>query len=364
MMQNIKLRFHVSHILSDLLADCLSSLGASGVASVDRTEFEAIYLAQKDAVYATDAVDEYLSELPEFVLVEAWFSPENKLVGVQNNTPVLVDLDGDFQGELYEVQDKEPVPLCDVVAFIEEKMAAFQEFFGGDYRYLGAELIESEDWENAWKEFYAPLRLSSRITVCPSWIDYQANPGEELISLDPGTAFGTGYHESTELCTAYLDELAFREEDFFQEARMLDLGTGSGILAIIMAKLGAKYLEAVDIDGQAVETAKENFAKNNLNFYPEKSGDKKEGYFLYPGELSDTGGKFDLLVANLIAKLHVDLAEEYERALNKKGYLLLSGIIDSKMRDVLTALEKVGLKLKEARLKNDWWALVFRKPEK
>lgn len=363
-MQNIKLRFHVSHILADVLADCLSSLGASGVASVDRTEFEELYLAKKDSAYATDAVDEYLSDLPEFVLVEAWFSPENKLTEIQNDTPILVDLDGDFQGELYEVQDKEPVPLCDVEAFIDKKMAAFQEFFGGGYRYLGAELIESEDWENAWKEFYTPLRLSSRITVCPSWIAYQASPGEEVISLDPGTAFGTGYHESTELCAAYLDELAFREEEFFKQARMLDLGTGSGILAIIMAKLGAKYLEAVDIDGQAVETAKENFSKNDLNFYSEKSADKEEGYFLYPGELSDTRGSFDLLVANLIAKLHVGLAEEYKEALKEEGYLLLSGIIDSKMRDVLTALERVGLVLREARFKNDWWALLFRKPAK
>lgn len=347
-MQSIKLIFQVSHSLAELFAYSLSALGAEGVTTVDREELAALYDGRPGLNYA---MDDYLASLPEEARIEGYFKPARPWQTVSEDQEVLVDLDRDYQGELYEPTHLQPLSLKKLLAHLQKEVDCFRENLGGFCHYQGAEIIEDEDWNHKWQEFYQPLRLSRRLTVCPSWLSYQAGPEEMILRIDPGQAFGTGYHESTELCLKALDDLAADQSDFFAQARCLDLGTGSGILAIALAKLGAGQIEAVDIDPGAVAVAQENFADNQV-------GDRIR---VSAGELADMEGPYDILVANLIAKLHIDLASTYSRYLATGAYLILSGIIDDQFDGVRRALAATDLQLEEARLKHDWWTMTLRK---
>ncbi len=347
-MQSIKLNFQVSHSLAELFTYTLSALGAEGVTTVDREELAGLYDGRPALNYA---MDDYLASLPEEARVEAYFKPAQPWAQVAENNQVLVDLDRDYQAELYEPEHTQPLSLKALLALLEDKVQIFQENLGGSCSFEGAEIIEDEDWDHQWQEFYQPLRLSRRLTVCPSWLSYEPDPEEMVLKIDPGRAFGTGYHESTELCLKALDDLAYDQPAFFQEARTLDLGTGSGILAIALAKLGARHIEAVDIDPDAVTVAQENFQGNQV-------ADRIQAA---TGELNQLKGPYHILVANLIAKLHIDLAEAYPHYLAPGGYLILSGIIDEQFPKVRQAFAQTDLVLEEARLKHDWWTLIFRK---
>lgn len=349
-MQSIKLTFQVSHSLAELFTYTLSALGAEGVTSVDREELAGLYDGQPALNYA---MDDYLASLPEEARVEAYFQPAEPWPDLSEDRELLVDLDRDYQAELYEAENTQPLPLRELLHVLEEKLQSFQANLGGTYSYEGAAIIEDEDWAHKWQEFYEPLRLSRRLTVCPSWFSYQGSAEEIVLEIDPGRAFGTGYHESTELCLKALDSLEFYQTDFFHQARALDLGTGSGILAIALAKLGVGQLEAIDIDPAAVQVALENFRINQVD----------NQIKAYTGELGDAQGTYDILVANLIAKLHVDLAQAYPSYLKAGGYLILSGIIDWQFDKVREALAATDLVLEEARLKHDWWTMIFRKAD-
>lgn len=349
-MQSIKLKFQVSHSLAELFAYTLSALGAEGVTTVDREELAGLYDGRPALNYA---MDEYLASLPAEARVEAYFKPAEPWDQVAEDKEVSVDLDRDYQAELYEPEHTQPLSLKDLLALLRDKVQIFQDNLGGSCSFEGAEIIEDEDWDHKWQEFYQPLRLSRRLTVCPSWLSYEASPEEMILKIDPGRAFGTGYHETTELCLKALDDLAYDQPDFFAQARALDLGTGSGILAIALAKLGAGQIEAIDIDPDAVQVARENFQDNQVADQIQTAA----------GELKDVEGLYDILVANLIAKLHISLAPDYPRYLAPGGYLILSGIIDEQFAKVRQALAETELILEEARLKHDWWTLIYRKVE-
>ena len=190
--------------------------------------------------------------------------------------------------------------------------------------------VEQEDWQNGWRKYYHPMDVGQRLAVVPSWQDYETS--RVKLILDPGLAFGTGGHETTNLCLEVLDERVRGGE------RVLDIGTGSGILAIAALKLGAAVAEGVDIDPVAVRTAGENAALNGV-------ADKLT---VLVGDLSDkASGKYDIITANIVANAIMALAPAVPGLMADDAVFIASGIIDSRKDEVIAALEAAGLAVLE-----------------
>lgn len=208
-------------------------------------------------------------------------------------------------------------------------------------------VLAEEDWANAWKAHYHPFRVGEHLVIAPSWEPSSPGPGDTLILLDPGMAFGTGLHPSTRLCLILL-EAHLRPGD-----SVLDLGTGSGVLAIAAAKLGAASVLARDIDPIAVEAARENVARNGVNHVVR----------VEEGSLPEAGGQakagFDLVLVNILAEVIIRLlGEGLAEIVNPRGRLILSGIIAPKARDIEAVLAARQFTIVERRAEGDWIALL------
>ena len=208
---------------------------------------------------------------------------------------------------------------------------------------LAADGVEQQDWETAWKAYYHALPIGKRLAIVPSWEEYPTD--RIVIRLDPGMAFGTGTHETTALCLAALDELVKGGE------RVLDIGTGSGILAIAALKLGAAGAEGVDIDPMCVRTAGENARLNGVD------GKLK----VLVGDLSDKAtGKYDIITANIVANAILHLAPCVPALLAEGGTFIASGIIDAREEEVCAGLAAAGLKVAEVRRQGGWVAILCK----
>ena len=204
--------------------------------------------------------------------------------------------------------------------------------------------VEQEDWQNGWRKYYHPMDVGQRLAVVPSWQDYETS--RVKLILDPGLAFGTGGHETTNLCLEVLDERVKGGE------RVLDIGTGSGILAIAALKLGAAVAEGVDIDPVAVHTAGENAALNGV-------ADKLT---VLVGDLSDkASGRYDIITANIVANAIMALAPAVPGLMADDAVFIASGIIDSRKDEVIAALEAAGLAVLEVKEKRGWECIVCKK---
>lgn len=203
--------------------------------------------------------------------------------------------------------------------------------------------VREEDWANAWKKHYHPISLSDKIAICPSWESYEKKEGQSVITLDPGMAFGTGTHETTRLCLLEL------EKYIKPGMSMLDVGTGSGILAICARLLGAERSLGIDIDPLAVKTAEENAKINSCNA-EFVLGDLSEG-------VEET---FDIICANIVADAIIKLSSDIPRLLKKNGIYIVSGIIDIRSHEVLNELEKLGFSLISKKEENCWTAMSFQ----
>ena len=204
--------------------------------------------------------------------------------------------------------------------------------------------VEQEDWQNGWRKYYHPMDVGQRLAVVPSWQDYETN--RVKLILDPGLAFGTGGHETTNLCLEVLDERVRGGE------RVLDIGTGSGILAIAALKLGAAVAEGVDIDPVAVRTAGENAALNGV-------ADKLT---VLVGDLSDkASGRYNIITANIVANAIMALAPAVPGLMADDAVFIASGIIDSRKDEVIAALEAAGLAVLEVKEKRGWECIVCKK---
>ncbi|HIV43194.1 MAG TPA: 50S ribosomal protein L11 methyltransferase [Candidatus Faecalibacterium avium] len=201
--------------------------------------------------------------------------------------------------------------------------------------------VAQEDWQNGWRKYYHPMEIGRRLAVVPSWQAYDTDRVKLL--LDPGLAFGTGGHETTSLCLEALDELTAGGE------RVLDIGTGSGILAIAALKLGAACAEGVDIDPVAVRTACENAALNGV-----------AGQFTgLVGDLSDkASGTYQIITANIVANAIISLAPAVPGLLAEGGHFIASGIIDTRAQEVAQALAKAGLTIAQRKDKRGWVCFV------
>lgn len=215
------------------------------------------------------------------------------------------------------------------------------------------EIISSDekDWRDAWRKYYKPTRIGKHIMIVPLKEEYTEKEGDIRIDLEPGLAFGTGTHETTRLCAGLLEENV-KKGDY-----MLDVGAGSGILAICASKLGAEYCAACDIDPIAVKTEKENASVNlcdNIDcFVSDLLSDVK---------LKD-GRKYDIVTANIVADIIIKMSPDIGGFVRDGGIVITSGVICEREAEVNKAMESGGFERLESKYDNGWCAGVFRKKE-
>lgn len=200
--------------------------------------------------------------------------------------------------------------------------------------------LDQEDWENSWKQYFKPLHVTEKIVIKPQWEEYDKKPDELVIEIDPGMAFGTGSHETTSMCIQAL------ENNIKDGDAVLDIGTGSGILSIASALLGAKRAIGVDLDPVAVEVARENVILNNV-------GDSVE---IFTGDLvSAVEGKYEIVVANIIAEAILILLDSDVKSFVKgEGLFICSGIISEKEEAVLQKLQEKGFEVQHIARQGEW----------
>ena len=237
---------------------------------------------------------------------------------------------------MYLAPDENP---AEILPLFEERLKAA----GVEYT-LNTSGIQQEDWQNAWKKYYHAMDIGNRLAIVPGWESYETD--RTVITMDPGMAFGTGTHETTSLCLEALDELVKGGE------RVLDIGTGSGILAIAALKLGAASAEGVDIDPMCVRTAGENALRNGV----------QDRFRVLVGDLSDqASGVYELITANIVAAAILSLAPAVPALMADGGRFIASGIIDERKDEVLDGLKAAGLRPLEVKEKRGWVCILCGK---
>ncbi len=298
---------------ADIVSERMIRFGAVGTEIVDRAD---VPDPTKPGVYWELYDEKLLESMPEDVLVKGWFELD------QHTHDVL--------GELTQ-----ELKLC------------LKEDYGFPMGTLQMELknVADADWAENWKKYYKPFRIGSHLVVKPTWEAYDMQPGDTLIELDPGMAFGTGTHETTNMCMELL------EKHLRPGMRVMDVGTGSGILAIAAAKLGAEDVLAIDIDPDAVKVAKENVSLNQAEGQVRVVlGDLVNGETM----------ACDLAVANIVADAICMLAGPLTRHLEKGRVLICSGIIKEREDDVLAAAKEAGYTVVDRLTKGEWVALCLQ----
>lgn len=218
------------------------------------------------------------------------------------------------------------------------------------------QFVGKSDWAESWKAHFHPVRVGRRFVIKPSWRDYPPTEGDLIIEIDPGLAFGSGLHPTTQLCLKILEDMPLAGKTLF------DVGTGSGILALAALKLGIASIRAVDIDDIAVRVTQENFERNGypLSGPSPQSGEEVKTEVAV-GSAGDAGEQqWDVVVANILANTIIELLPDLKAAMSPEGRLILSGIIAEQEASVTKAATTHGLRLSERRVEEDWVALVFR----
>lgn len=229
--------------------------------------------------------------------------------------------------------------VAEAVAFLRERFAAL-----GIGAEISTEGMREEDWAESWKQYYHPIPLG-RVTIVPAWQEYTPKPGEAIIRMDPGMAFGTGTHETTRLVMRMMQH-CLREGD-----RVLDLGCGSGILSLCASKLGASFCAAYDIDPVAVRVAEDNIRADGAQNIVCGQSDLLSG-------VDTTGGGYDFVLANIVADIILRLLPDVGRYMNPGARMILSGIIAPRAEEVRAAARENGFRILEEEQENDWLAIL------
>ncbi len=297
----IELSFPVPAGAVDQVADLLYGIGCIGV-NVEERQLDTFVVPAPD------------DDLPETFLVKAYFESDRQ-------TGVLL---GEIEQALLPV-------LADFSAASIEAKNVYQE-----------------DWADGWKQHFPVLSFGPRLVVKPTWEEQHFPEPAAVVVLDPGMAFGTGSHETTRLC---LQALADRFEEQPLPARVLDVGTGSGILAIAAAALGASEVLGCEIDANACQVARQNVAMNMV----------ADIVAITDRALETIPGRYDLVIANIMAEENVRLATQLVERLAERGMLILSGILREKMPFVLDGFDSYGLGEAEVRYENEWCCIIYRR---
>ncbi len=213
--------------------------------------------------------------------------------------------------------------------------------------------IVDPDWGEQWKKYFKPLRISKDIVIKPTWERYAPLGRDIVIDIDPGMAFGTGQHPSTSMCINALEELLRVNKDI-ENWKALDVGTGTGILAICCAKLGIGKVVALDLDPKAVEIAGKNVTINRVD-------DKIE---ILNRDVSLYAGEFDLIVANVTSNALINLRPHLDRMIKPGGFIILSGIMDQDGANVTTIYHTKEITLESTLTEKEWVCYVFKKRSK
>jgi ribosomal protein L11 methyltransferase len=215
--------------------------------------------------------------------------------------------------------------------------------------------LEEEDWANNWKKHFRPSRVGTHLVIKPTWEAYEAKKGDIIIELDPGMAFGTGTHPTSRLCLESIERIAGKQfpleiEKTAGNFMVLDVGTGSGILAIAAAKLGARLVLALDIDPKAVEVARQNIELNRV----------KDLVTAETNSLNEITDKFFIVVANILAEDLVRMADDLYTRVADEGFLILSGILTEKEDLVTDGFSRFPLSLVETTREGEWSCITYR----
>ena len=297
---------------ADWVSQCLMDLGASGTMIEDKSD---IPDPSKPHGY-WEIIDPNMPDsMPEDVLVHAWFETDASLP--EN----LRKLSGMLGG-----------------------MRAKQPLYGS--LQLDSNLVSEDSWNDEWKKYCKPFYAGKHTVIKPTWEDFDPAPGDHIIEMDPGMAFGSGTHETTGMCISFLEELIHGGE------RVIDVGTGSGILAIAAALLGAGHVLAVDIDKDAVRVAAENVRHNRV----ESVVSVQEGDLLK--RVDET---CDICIVNIIADIVVMYAAPLKAHIVPGGYLLCSGIVRDRTDEVREALLDAGYESAQTEFRGEWTAFLARR---
>jgi ribosomal protein L11 methyltransferase len=288
---------------------------------------------------AVEAVSDILTRVaPGGVAVEAPFAMVDEGLGAApaGEAPATV--------RAY-IPGRDPQAARAAVQATRTRLAHLQAFGLRTIGELEVRAVHESDWAAAWKQHFPVLRVGRRLVVRPTWRRHRARPDDVVLALDPGMAFGTGLHPTTRLCLAGVEGWA--DEGLVCNSKVLDVGCGSGILAITAAMLGATGVTAIDTDPIAVEATRANARRNRVS----------RRVRAWQGTLPARGAPFDLVMANLIASLLVNLADELAFSVRVGGRLLASGIFVDREGDVRQAFQLAGLGVIHRDAEGDWVVL-------
>ena len=301
-----EISIQTSHEAVELIAEIFRDLGASGVVIED-----------------PELVNDYITS-GKWDYTDIPIAKETEVVVEKAYLPVNGELEGRIQTLQQEIKVLESRGVNTAPAVLTT-----------------AEL-QDEDWSDTWKQYFHTEKPGERVVIKPTWEEYAPQGDEVVIELDPGAAFGTGTHATTSMCIRQLEKLVKPGMTVF------DVGTGSGILSIISAKLGAKNIQAVDYDDSVLKIVEENLEQNNV----------QDIISVAQSDLmQNVHGKAELVIANIIADIIIRLFDQLDEHLEQGGTLLTSGIIEDRIEDVLAAAEKHGYGVVE-RLENKGWACI------
>ena len=302
-----------THEAVDAVSNILHEAGASGVVIEDSKELTKERIDQFGEIYALNPDD-----FPKNgVVVKAYLSATS------------------FLAETVEEIKAAITNLINYNINIGENLLSISE-------------VNEEDWATAWKKYYHPVKISERFTIVPTWEDYTPVSTDELIiELDPGMAFGTGTHPTTVMCLQALEKVVKQGDS------VVDVGTGSGVLSVGAALLGASQVHALDLDLVAVNAAKENVELNKVDHVVE----------VFHGNLLDTVKEpADVVVANILAEIIMTFTDDAFSIVKPGGYFVTSGIIGAKKEDVKNALITSGFDIEEVLMMEDWVAIIAKRP--
>ena len=301
-----EISIQTSHEAVELIAEIFRDLGASGVVIED-----------------PELVNDYITS-GKWDYTDIPIAKETEVLVEKAYLPVNGELEGRIQTLQQEIKALESRGVNTAPAVLTT-----------------AEL-QDEDWSDTWKQYFHTEKPGERVVIKPTWEEYEPQDDEVVIELDPGAAFGTGTHATTSMCIRQLEKLVKPGMTVF------DVGTGSGILSIISAKLGAKNIQAVDYDDSVLKIVEENLEQNNV----------QDIISVAQSDLmQNVHGKAELVIANIIADIIIRLFDQLDEHLEQGGTLLTSGIIEDRIEDVLAAAEAHGYGVVE-RLENKGWACI------
>ncbi|WP_346885248.1 50S ribosomal protein L11 methyltransferase [Clostridium sp. UBA4395] len=250
------------------------------------------------------------------------------------------------EGAMVKGYFKDSENFMNTLNYIKESVDKLGEFgFDKGEGIVTYHKVNEDDWANNWKQYYKPTKVGEHIVVKPTWEDYEEKPGEVVVELDPGMAFGTGTHETTRMCIKALEKKVKGDTTVF------DIGTGSGILSIAAAKLGAKHVVGVDLDPVAVESAKKNLEFNKVNNIE----------ILYGDLMEVVEGKANIVVANILADIIMFLSEGVRAFIEDEGYFIASGILNTQRDKVTDKLKALDFIIEEVMEDGEWICIIAKK---